>query len=237
MRNKIFLTGILLSIPLSFILIWLASRHIYWSDNNWQQRIWLHRTNSPEKMKEFAGEYNGFECDVLLRSDSLIDVTHDEPVSYGISAESFFPLLQHNTRNLWFDFKNLNSDNAVAALNLFEKWCDRYDIDKRRLILEGSDTYALSLFHDHGFYTAYYVRMEEGRNLNDILKSGAVDALSFHASDYNRIASTVTESSDWLVWEHRHSREVLPFLPRGRKLLHDTRVKIILVKDKGHHHL
>lgn len=237
MRNKRFLSGIILGVPLTFLILWFAAQHIYWAGNDWQQRIWLHRTNSIEKLNEFADEYKGFECDVILRGDSLLDVTHDEPVSYGVLAEQFFPLLQQNDRHLWFDFKNLNHSNAEVALGLFEQWCNKYGVDKKRLVIEGNDTDAFALFHNQGFYTAYYVRMEEGKDLNAILRTGGVDALSFHASDYKQIAAMVTEQADWLVWEHRHSREILPFLPRSRKLLQDNRVKIILVKDKGHYHL
>lgn len=237
MRNRLFLAGTLLSIPICILLICFANSRRYWSDESYKERIWLHRTNTPEKLLEFANEYNGFECDVLLRGDSIFDITHDEPVTFGISADRYFPLLQANSRRLWFDFKNLNASNVQTALSFFEIQCDKYQIDKRRLIIEGSDPEALRIFREAGFYTAFYVRLNENRNLDALIKEGAIDALSFGARDYEVICRQVTLSTDWLVWEHHNHKEMLSVLPRGRKILHDTRVKIILVKDKGRYHL
>lgn len=237
MRNKLFLIGIVLSIPVCVGLLWLANIHCYWADETYKERIWLHRTNSPEKLLEFADEYSGFECDIIVRGDSLLDVTHDEPVSFGISADRYFPLLQSNSRRLWFDIKNLKQGNTPFVLSFFESQCAAYQIEKKRLVIEGGDPEALSLFRKAGFYTALYVRLEENRNLNAIVESGVVDALSFHARDYERIEQQVTEPIDRLVWEHHTTKEMLSVFPRGRKLLKDKQVKIILVKDKGHYHL
>lgn len=229
--------GIILSFPICVGLLWVANIHCFWSDEVYKDRIWLHRTNTPEKLLEFANEYSGFECDIIVRGDSLLDVTHDEPVTYGISADQYFRLLQSNNRRLWFDIKNLKQGNAPFVLSFFESQCVAYQIDKKRLVIEGADPEALMLFRKAGFYTAFYVRLEENPDLHAITESGAVDALSFHARDYDRIAKLQTAQIDWLVWENHTKKEMLSVLPRGRQLLKDKRVKIILVKDKGHYHL
>ena len=41
---------------------------------------------------------------------------------------------------------------------------------------------------------------------------------------------------DMLTWEHRRWAWQLPFFSRSRAILKDNRVKVVLVKEKGHYH-
>lgn len=248
MQRKLFLSGILISIPLCFLLLWFSNIHCHWSDPAYKERIWLHRANTPQKLMEFADEYNGFECDVTLRDDSVFDITHDLHVSYGISAESYFQLLQGNHRRIWFDFKNLSVHNMAVALTRLENWCYQYGIAKDRFIIEGKDPVALGFFRKAGFYTSYYIRDVDlqdltpaetealGQRLNQIAESGQVDALSFYSRYYDIVKQVVTPSVDLLTWAHHQGKEMLSILPWRRRLFQDPQVKVILVKDKGHYH-
>lgn len=55
----------------------------FWNDRivrRYIDKIWLHRTNSIEKLHEFEQEYKNFECDVLFLTDSAtFEIGHDEP--------------------------------------------------------------------------------------------------------------------------------------------------------------
>ncbi|MEG1585289.1 MAG: hypothetical protein RR346_00280 [Bacteroidales bacterium] len=247
MQNRQFLAGLLLSIPICFLLLWFANIKCNWANEDYKKRIWLHRANTPEKLREFAGEYDGYECDVILR-DSVFDVTHDMPVSHGIGLNPYFSFLQNTNRQLWLDIKNLTFENKSTALNIIKTLCRDHLVNKDQLIIESNNWEALSDFKRAGFYTSYYIPIEEInrmglaekedalRLLNRIAQDKAVDAFSFYGRYYYIIKKEIYAPIDLLTWEHHHSKEVLSLLPRGRKLLQDSLVKIILVKDKGHYH-
>ncbi|MGL4294007.1 MAG: hypothetical protein ACRCSQ_10575 [Bacteroidales bacterium] len=231
------------------LLLWGVNIHLFWRDGSYKNRVWLHRTNTPEKLHEFINEYDGFECDILLREDSILDITHDEPVSWNISPDPYFQVLSSGAeRHVWFDFKNLNKENVEEVESLFDELVQKYNISKNQLIIEGGDTAALRVMKGAGYYTAYYVPMIKDsrmsanesdsfyKRIDLIANSGAVDALSFYVRQYESIKRYVSNGIDFLTWAHHETKEQLSLFPRGRKLLKDQQVRVILVKDKGNHH-
>ena len=158
----------------------------FWNDRivrRYIDKIWLHRTNSIEKLHEFEQEYKNFECDVLFLTDSAtFEIGHDEPS--GEPLKPYLDFLGANPdRELWLDLKNLNESNCIQQ----------------------------------------------------IAHSGAVSALSFPAS-YYAFLRNLDFSVDLLTWEHRRWAWQLPFFSRSRAILKDGRVKVVLVKEKGHYH-
>lgn len=177
-------------------------------------KIWLHRTNTIEKLHEFEGEYKNFECDVLFVPElSDFRTGHDTP-----SSESLL--------------------TAMLA---------RSGASKEQLIVESRDWKALRHFTQEGYYTSCYLDIphldemsdrERGERLDSIqqiARSGAVEALSFPASYYGFLRD-LDFSVDLLTWEHRRWAWQLPFFSRSRAILKDSRVKVVLVKEKGHYH-
>ena len=67
----------------------------------------MHRANSLEKWEEFSALYPNAEIDITVREGAVLDVTHVEPVSFGLCADRYIQALAYNDRRLWLDIKNL----------------------------------------------------------------------------------------------------------------------------------
>ena len=222
----------------------------FWNDQVVQHhidKIWLRRTNTIEKLLEFEDEYKNFECEVLFLADSYDFRTgHDVPSDE--SLKSYLEFLGENPeRELWLDLKNLNEENCRQAEVLLTEMVARAGVDKGQLIVESRDWKALQYFTQNNYYTSCYLDIPHIRELSDeelddkldsiqrITESGAVSAISFPASYYGVLRDT-DFSVDMLTWEHRRWAWQLPFFSRSRAILKDGRIKVVLVKEKGHYH-
>ncbi|WP_419506625.1 hypothetical protein, partial [Barnesiella intestinihominis] len=166
----------------------------FWNDRivrRYIDKIWLHRTNSIEKLHEFEQEYKNFECDVLFLTDSAtFEIGHDEPS--GEPLKPYLDFLGANPdRELWLDLKNLNESNCIQAETTLTGLLAQRDVDKDQLIIESRDWKALHHFTQEGYYTSCYLDIPHIDELSDaeclhrldsiqqIAHSGAVSALSF----------------------------------------------------------
>lgn len=171
----------------------------FWNDRivrRYIDKIWLHRTNSIEKLHEFEQEYKNFECDVLFLTDSAtFEIGHDEPS--GEPLKPYLDFLGANPdRELWLDLKNLNESNCIQAETTLTGLLAQRDVDKDQLIIESRDWKALHHFTQEGYYTSCYLdiphidelsdaeRLHRLDSIQQIAHSGAVSALSFPASYY-----------------------------------------------------
>lgn len=143
--------------------------------------------------------------------------------------------------------KNLTEENCDQAEAVLSRWLDETGAHKDQLIVESRNWKALQTFTQQGYYTSCYLDIPHIRDLSDeeldnkldsvqeITDSGIVSAISFPASYYGILRDT-DFSVDLLTWEHRRWAWQLPFFSRSRAILKDNRVKVVLVKEKGHHH-
>lgn len=210
-------------------------------------KIWLHRTNTIEKLHEFEDEYKNFECDVLFVPElNDFRIGHDSPSSESLGL--YLDYLGRNPeRELWIDLKNLTEANCRRAESLLTAMLARTGADKEQLIVESRNWKALRLFTEQGYYTSCYLDIprldemsddERTRRLDSVqlvARSGAVSAVSFPASYYVFLRD-LDFPIDMLTWEHRRWAWQLPFFSRSRAILKDNRVKVVLVKEKGHYH-
>lgn len=119
-------------------------------------KIWLHRTNTIEKLHEFEGEYKNFECDVLFVPElSDFRTGHDTPSSESLGFYLDF-LGKNPGRELWIDLKNLNEANSRQAESLLTAMLARSGASKEQLIVESRDWKALRHFTQEGYYTSIY---------------------------------------------------------------------------------
>lgn len=233
---------LVLCLPLLFIPLWNDKVVDHYID-----KIWLHRTNTIEKLHEFKGEYKNFECDVLF-VPALDDfrVGHDTPSSESLALYLDF-LGKNSERELWLDFKNLTEENNRQAESVLTAMLARSGASKEQLIVESRNWKALHLFTREGYYTSCYLdiprfdemddRERETRldSIRQIAYSGCVSAVSFPSSYYG-ILRNLDFPVDLLTWEHHLWAWQLPFISRSRSILKDNRVKVVLVKEKGHYH-
>lgn len=69
------------------------------------------------------------------------------------------------------------------------------------------------------------------------VNSHKVCALSFPGWWYDDIKEAFAQQLiALLTWEHRKTQLELFLTPRGRRMINDPQLKVVLVKDKGHFH-
>lgn len=229
------------------LLICMLFMELRETDNH-QDKIWLHRCNSIEKLYEKYAEYPNIEVDVIFRDSLVFDVTHDANTSFGLSLNSYFAFMQNKAGKIWLDVKNLTSINKIAMFSALEKLVADYNLSKKRLIIESPDWESLNLFTQNGYYTSYYLTYDDPSDLDDneithyieqlqkIVDSQAICALSFPGDWYTTIKEKLNRHVDLLTWEHRSTQVEILLSPSGREMLHDPQLKVILVKDKGEFH-
>lgn len=213
-----------------------------------QGKLWLHRTNSLEKLREKEARFPNVEVDVCFRADSF-DVTHDADTTFRLSLGGYMQHLgNHPQRRMWLDLKTLTEANKVRVLHVLDSLTVRYGVEKAQLIVESREWECLSLLRKSGYYTSYYVpydspsRMSQSELATCIAEirraadSGAVSAISFPSKWYRTLKRELSRPIDMLTWAHRSTEFELLCTPLGRQMLHDPQLKVILVKSKGQFH-
>ncbi len=208
-------------------------------------KFWAHMCNSVEKFQLMSKEYSGVEFDAIFYDkEGTFEISHDLPDKPEHSLELFLPTIaEFKDTKIWFDFKNLNHENAEAALNELENLLTKYGIDRKRFIIESHDYKELGIFRQHGFYTSFYVTInnkkffkdEDGANefrneIRAVASSGNVDAISFPVSYYELVKSA-NVSNDLLTW-NTHGEKWWHFYKRYdlKRLTDDEQVKVILIE-------
>lgn len=241
----VLLTRIFIALICLFIyILFMGFREI----GHHQDKMWLHRCNSIEKLNEKYPQYPNIEVDVVFRKNSMFDITHDIDTSFNLYLDSYFAFMENKSGKIWLDIKNLTPENKMEMFSALEKLVEHYSFAKERLIIESPDWESLEFFTQNGYYTSYYVAYKSPSQLNDeetnyyieqlqkIADSQTVCALSFPGKWYTTIKKKLNRPIDLLTWEHRSIQLEVLISPTGRKMLHDPQLKVILVKDKGHFH-
>lgn len=226
------------------LIVFLGIRDI----GQYNNKIWLHRCNSLEKLYEKAAKYPNIEVDIVIRNNHIFDVTHDIDTTFNLKIASYFDYMQEKDGRMWMDIKNLTSENKLSVLSRLNMLINHFEIEKERLIIESSNWEALAAFTEDEYYTSYYVPFDEPDELDDeeidscinelqkIADSRAVRALSFPEDWYDEIKDKLDRPIDLLTWRHRDSQLEVLLTPSGRRMLNDPQLKVILVKDKGDYH-
>ena len=209
-------------------------------------KFWVHRCNDTRKMQEMMKKYNGVELDIIFYPTSdggFFEVSHDYQTLPEYPLDDFLTLLASSQRtNCWLDFKNLDEATVLSSLQELERLVAKYQIDKKRLIVESGNYDCLGTFHAKGYYTSYYCPVNDDRYLrtdvhpeeymrlvNDAVKSGNVDAVSFDAA-YYPLVKMVGTNADLLAWHVGHyGWWDFTFDEKLKPLLDDSQVKVILV--------
>lgn len=214
-----------------------------------QEKLWLHRTNSLEKMEEKEARFPNYEIDLIYReSTGTFDVTHDPDTTFHLSLDAYLHSVKMDSDSVWLDIKNLNERNAKAARQRLELLCQKYEIPRRHFIVETRNLNALEHFTKAGFYTSYYVDFPKPSELDDeaidtcithlqqVADSHKVCALSFAGWWYADIREKLNRDIDLLTWKHRTTEFGMLFFPHNRRMLNDKQLKVILVKSPSSYH-
>lgn len=123
-----------------------------------QDKIWVHRVNSIERLKETSPLYSGVEVDILyIPEKNNFDVSHPPAGSTGITLFDYLKSNPDTSTKFWLDFKNLDSTNFSDALKRLTYICQDLALSKDKFIVESNQTKELQAFTDSGFFTSYYL--------------------------------------------------------------------------------
>lgn len=210
-----------------------------------KEKIWVHRTNSIEKLKEVQNDYYGVELDVeFLDSLNVFDVNHPPVKSIGLKLEDYFKDARNNL-HYWLDFKNLNTENTTKALLHLELICKTQKINFSNVIVESGNIQLLKIYHDKGFKVSYYLHWpglytldsinleKELYNIDENLKK--LDFSYYLSSDYHdyELLKKHYPKRNMLLWLDDQFDS--NFINRSHlyQMLSDENVKVILFKCKS----
>lgn len=204
------------------------------------QKKWIKAMNSVSAMQEIDVAAPGIEFDLYLDTNAhTFFVYHD---SANISKERLEQLLAvYKQRNLqssiWFDLKNINTQNCTKAITLIQELNDSFSI-MGKTILETSDGNCLTPLYNAGFYTSYYVpffnpyEMKENDfvhmvdSVADVLKNHPACALSGYYFQYPALKKFFP-SYPFLTWSDVSYSSIVSYT-FNRTLQNDSMVKVIL---------
>lgn len=214
-------------------------------------RMWIHRVNSMEKLKEVREEnFKGFELDVVfLKGENRFDVNHPPAKSINLSLYDYLNSLDTNdSGHFWIDFKNLTVLNSFASVSRFDSICKVLKLKKEQFIIESDKPQFLEIFQNSGYKTSYYLptslcnaSIDELEIELNVVKSNVskynTDFISFDKCNYNLIKERFPDkqkllwsfpSQQGIVWNPLHLIRMPKQIALKRQLFEDDNVKVVL---------
>lgn len=213
----------------------------------YHNKIWVHRTNSIEKLKEVGSHFSGVELDIVFDSTKKkFDVTHPPGESIGLNLKDYLAASDYKRGlQFWLDFKNLSEENAKGAVYRMESICYELSIKHHNIIIESSNSSLLNEFAKKGFLISYYLhwpglyQLDENKLQKTItkIKNELYPELSYISSSYQdyEIMRKYFPHKNKLLWlskdEVVKSNKYQEHLYR-LKIISDPTVKVLLVQIK-----
>lgn len=206
--------------------------------------VWLHRVNSPERLRHFLHDYSGFEMDVYYddQRDSF-NVDHDNR-DFGTTLDDMLAVLKEKSdAYLWLDVKNLNAQNTEHLHACLDVLLRKHGINKMQILIESPAVELLSAYASAGYLTSFYLWPKAGMDaqgqINELrarfYRSGAA-AVSTDLVYYD-LAKAAFPGVPLLFWDMKsYSRKPLTWLAsslRRHLLFRDSQVKVLLVGDRN----
>ena len=200
------------------------------------EKIWLHRTNHPDKFKKYVNNYSGFELDVNINiKENYFEVYHQPDIPSGIDFSTYLSLDSSRKKYFWLDFKNLDLENAKMAIRLLNQFDQVYKI-KNRVLIESTKPDALKIIRKAGYNTVFYLSYPKlNGKLNDTvylqwLVSYWDDQLLAISADakYIPLLNTYLPATKKLTWCTNPLRNSL--LAEKKRMILQTSVLIVLEK-------
>lgn len=150
------------------------------------EKIWIHRVDSIEKLKEVIADFNSVELDVVYKDkEKVFDITHPPVKSINLSLAKYLSSIKlSNKNNFWLDFKNLNKNNAINSLNRLELVCEQFKLDRKQFIVESEKPIYLKYFIKKGYRTSYYLPSNLSKLTQEALNKELVSINQLNITDY-----------------------------------------------------
>lgn len=122
-------------------------------------KIWKHRVNSMDELRQTEKSFDGVEVDIIYSSkknDIYVAHGYEDTVNKLFFDEYLSALEKPEKMYYWIDFKNLNKNNAPKALEIFGSIVDKYNI-RDKVIIESNSTGALKIAKENNFHVMLWV--------------------------------------------------------------------------------
>ncbi len=210
-------------------------------NNQFEERIWLHRVNDYVRMVDAASDdYKGIEIDVHYSlTDDEFYVTHDPNPEELLNLEDLLSSESDiDDYYIWLDFKNLEDYNYQKALKRLIDIKQKLQIPSFNIIVESDNPYYLYDYTMHGFNTSYYLPafnpydasdreiVQYALTIDSVLMKSKVTYISGNYKQYHFIKKYFPDA-EVLLWQ-THRNLLAPYL--RDKILDDPNVKVLLVR-------
>lgn len=233
----------------TFILIILIAISFF-SDTLLKQlhneKIWVHRVNSIERLFELKDKFYGVELDVFfLDSLNKFDVNHPPAKSIDLSLEKYLESVSDNkSLSFWLDFKNLKTENQENSLKHLNYLSNKFSIKRNNFIVESGNVSLLNLFSKNSYQVSYYIHWPGLYTLSNIKLKEKIKSLKkelnehsykkFLSSDFRDYKILRDNFPDYeiLLWlnDDFGKKEKIKDRLQLYKMLNDKNVKVILTR-------
>ncbi|MEP6711394.1 MAG: hypothetical protein ABJA37_03205 [Ferruginibacter sp.] len=119
---------------------------------------WLRAVGTVEAMQQLPAETNGFEWDVYFDNAENNFKIYDSLAVSGLAADTLLSIYagRNLAASIWFNVKNLNASNSIAALTDLLQLRRRYALFNKIIVASDAPEY-LNAYCDSGFFTGYNV--------------------------------------------------------------------------------
>ncbi|MCB0380133.1 MAG: hypothetical protein KDD24_02675 [Flavobacteriales bacterium] len=214
----------------------------------YKEKIWVHRTNSVEKLHAVKDKFYGVELDIeFLDSLNVFDVNHPPAKSIGLTLDTyFFEASMNKTLHYWLDFKNLNEMNVEKSSALLERICVKNHINPSHVIVESNNVRLLEEFQHKGYQVSYYLNWPGLYTLDSIGLKNELELIKHNLKNINFPCNLSVDYHDYDILKHNFPNyNLLLWLDdnfdesiRNRfllfQMLNNNNVKVILFKFKSH---
>lgn len=187
----------------AFILGFIVILGLLFFSNNgllwlFPQKVYSHRTNTPEALRTVLGHFTGLELDAVYDAEAnVFYVYHPPDENINLTLDAYLAEIPHpKDLRFWIDLKNLDTANSGKALLRLKNLAHNYRIDSSRVIIESPQPMALQAFSEAGFKTAYYlptdlrqmdsaVLYEEIAHITQRLQNNPTDYISADYREYH----------------------------------------------------
>lgn len=120
-------------------------------------KIWLNNVVSPEKLKKYATQYEGFELNALYDAKLKQFVIENNDAENVVTLDDMFAVIPDiGKKFFWIDLKNLDFNNKDASLKELIAVVGRNILHKSNIIVESDNPEYLDTFAENGFLTSFY---------------------------------------------------------------------------------
>ena len=139
-------------------------------------KVWKHRVNSIEELKEAVENFDGIEVDIFYhpkRKDIYVGHSYADSVN-NLRFDDFLSSMNDSKKKdlcYWLDFKHLDEKNAEQAIPALDIIVEKHKI-KDKLFVESYSQKALKTAKGNGYFTMLWVTSlsyKEYKTLNDTI--------------------------------------------------------------------